>query len=68
MVMLWFSPSCLTLLQLHGLLPTRLLNLCDFLGNITGVVCHFFPPGDFSKPGIKPASLCLLHYKQILYC
>ena len=28
-------------LQPHGVLPARLLHLCDFLGKNTGVGCHF---------------------------
>ena len=51
MVMLLFSQSCLTPLQPHGLLPARLLNLCDFLGKITGVVCHFLLQGIFPTQG-----------------
>ena len=35
------TKSCLTLLQLHGLWPARLLCPWDFPGNETGVGCHF---------------------------
>ena len=35
------SRSCLTLLQPHGLEPTRLPCRRDFPGKNTGVGCHF---------------------------
>ena len=45
---------CLTLLQPHGLKPTRLLCPWNFPGKKTGLP---FPlPGDLSHPGIKPPS------------
>ena len=36
-----WSLSRVLLLKSHGLYPSRLLSPWDFLGNITGVVCHF---------------------------
>ena len=52
--------SCLTVLQPHGLQPTRLLCLWDFPGKSTGVSCHFFHQGIFSTQGLNPH---LLHWQ-----
>ena len=59
MVVAVVAKSCLTLLQPHGLKPTRLLCPGDFPGKNTGVGCHFllqrvFPVG--STTGIEPKS------------
>ena len=35
------TKSCLTLSQLHGLKPTRILGPWDFPGKTTEVDCHF---------------------------
>ena len=43
--------SCLTLLLLHGLQPTRLLCSWDFPGKNTGVDCHFI---SFSRGSSRP--------------
>ena len=55
---------CPTLLQLHGLLPARLLSPWDFPGKNTVVVCHFLLQGIFPTWG---SNLCLLHGRQFLY-
>ena len=39
-------------LQPHGVLPARLLHLCDFLGKNTGVGCHFL----LQKETVKKAN------------
>ena len=54
-----FSKSCLTLLQLHGLQPARLLCPWNFPGNNTGKGCHFLLQEIFSIQGLNPH---LLHY------
>ena len=49
-----------TLLQTHGLQPTRLFCPWDFPGKNSGVGCHFLPQG------IVPdqwSNLCLLHWQ-----
>ena len=43
--------SCPTLLQPHGLQPTRLLCPWDFPGKHTGVGCHFLLQGIFPTKG-----------------
>ena len=43
------TQSCPTILQPHGLQPTRLLCPWDFLGKHAGVGCHFLPRGS-SRP------------------
>ena len=48
-------------LQLHGLLPTRLLCPWYFPGKNTGVGCHFFLEGFISTQGSN-MPLCLLHW------
>ena len=56
---------CPTLLQPHGLQPTRLPCPWDFPGRNTGVGCHFLLQGIFPTQG---SILCLLHCRWILYC
>ena len=51
---------CLTLLQPHGLEPTRLLCPWDFSDKNTGVGCHFLLQGIFLAQG---SNLCLLHWQ-----
>ena len=51
---------CLTLLQAHGLKPTRLLHPWDFPGKNTGVGCHSLLLGLFSTQGSNPR---LLHWQ-----
>ena len=57
-------------LQPHGLQPTRLLCLWDFLllwdfpGKDTGVGCHFLLQGLFLTQGLNPG---LFHFRQIYY-
>ena len=53
------AQSCLTLLWLHGLQPTRLLCPWDFPGKNTGMGCHFLLQGVFLIQGLN---LCLLHF------
>ena len=58
------SQSFLTLLQPHGLWPTRLLCLGDSPGQNTGVGCHSLLQGIFLTQGLK---MGLPHCGQILY-
>ena len=58
------TKSCLTLFQLHGLQPTRLLCTRDFPGKNTRVSCHFLLRGIFPTQGSNPR---LLHWRQMLY-
>ena len=51
---------CLTLLQPHGLLPTRLLHPWDFPGKNTRVGYHFLLQGIFPTQG---SNLCLQHWQ-----
>ena len=46
--------SCPTLLQLHGLWPTRLLCPRDFPGKNTGMGSHFLLQGIFLTQGSNP--------------
>ena len=46
-------------LQPHGLKLARFPCPWNFPGKNTGMDCHFFPPGDLLKPGIKPMSPAL---------
>ena len=55
--------SCPTLLQTHGLYPTRCLCPGDFLGKNTGVGCHLLLQRIFLTQG---SNTTLLHCKQIL--
>ena len=55
---------CLTLLQPHGLEPTRPLYSWDFLGKNTRVGCYFLLKGIFQIQGLNP---CLLHWQQALH-
>ena len=50
---------CLTLLPPHGLKLARLFCPWGFLGNNTGLGCHFLLHGSLPNPGIKPASMAL---------
>ena len=50
----------LTLLQMHGLQPTRLFCSWDFPGKNTGVGCHFILQGIFPIQGLNPH---LLHWQ-----
>ena len=54
------AKSCLTLLQPHGLQPTRLLCPWDSPGKNTGVGCHFVFQGVFQTHGSNPS---LLHWE-----
>ena len=58
------SNSCSTLLQPHGLQPTRLLCQWDFSSKNTGVGCHFLLQGIFPTPDQTQVS-CI--GRQILY-
>ena len=58
------TKSCLTLTQLHGLHPTRLLCPWDFPGKNTGVGYHFLLQRVFLTQGWNPH---LLLGRQILY-
>ena len=51
-------------LRPHGLQPTRLLCPWGFLGNSTGVDCHFLVQGIFPTQG---SNLGLPHCRQTLY-
>ena len=54
------AKSCLTLLQPHGLQPTRLHCPWDSPGKNTGVGCHFLFQGIFQTHGSNPS---LLHWE-----
>jgi len=56
------TKSCLTLLWLHGPLPSRLLCPWDSPGKNTGVGCHFLFQGIFPTQGLMPH---LLHCRWI---
>ena len=56
----------LTLLQSHGLEPTRFLRPWDFPVRNIGVGCHFLLQGNLPNPGIKPAAPASIG-RQILY-
>ena len=45
------TKSCPTLLQPHGIQPTRLLCSWDFLGKNTGICCHILLQGIFQTQG-----------------
>ena len=55
--------SCLTLLQPHGLWPTRLHCQWDFSGKNTGVGCHALLQGIFPTQGSNLHLLHLLHWQ-----
>ena len=55
--------SCPTLLQPHGLQPTRLLCPGDSPGKSTGVGCHALLQDIFPTQGSNPRLLCLLHWQ-----
>ena len=59
----WVAQLCPTLLQPHGLWPTRLLCPWDSPGKNTGVGCHFLLQGMFPTQGSNPG---LLHCRQSL--
>ena len=59
----WFS-CYVQLFATHGLLPTRLLCPCDFLGKNTGVGYHFLLQGIFLTQESNPG---LLHCRWILF-
>ena len=61
------AQSCPTLLQPHGLQPTRLLCPWDSPGKSTGVGCHFLLQGVFLTKRLKLSTLRLLHCGGILY-
>ena len=48
------AQSCLTLIDPHGLQPTRLLRPWDFPGKSTGVGCHRLLLKPEVKEGSKP--------------
>jgi len=52
--------SCLSLLRLSGLLPTRLLCPWNFSGKNTALGCHFLVQGIFPIQGLH---LHLLHWQ-----
>ena len=54
------AKSCPTLLQPHGLSPTRLLCPWNFPGKNMGVGCYFLLQGIFPTQGSNP---CLLHWQ-----
>ena len=58
------AKSCLTLLRLHGLQPTKLLCPQGFPGKNTGVSCHMLLQGISLTQG---SNLCLHTGRQILY-
>ena len=58
------TESCLTLLQLRGLLPARLLCPLDFPGKNAGLDCHFLLQGIFLTQRSKPLSWIV---RQIIY-
>ena len=60
----WFSCSCPTLLQPHGLWPSRVLCPWDCPGQNTRVGFHFLLEGIFLAQGSNPS---LLHCRWILY-
>ena len=51
--------SCLTLLQPHGLQPTRFLYPWDFPGQNGRMACHFLLEGNLPYPRIESASSAL---------
>ena len=53
----------LTLLQPHGLQPTRLLCPWDFSGKNTGMGCHFLLQGIFPTQRLYPGLSHLLHWQ-----
>ena len=55
------AKSCLTLLQPHAPLSTRLLCPWEFPRKNTGVGCHFLLQGIFLTQGSNP---CLLHWQM----
>ena len=59
---------CLTLCDLHGLQPTRLLCSWDSSNKNTGVGYHALLHGIFLTQGSNLCLLQLLHCRQILYC
>ena len=58
------TESCLTLLQLRGLKPARLLCPLDFPGKNTGLDCHFLLQGLFLTQGSNPL---LLNWQADIY-
>ena len=52
--------SCQTLLQSHGLWPSRLFCPWDFPGNNTRMGCHFLLQGIFLTQGLN---LCFLYWQ-----
>ena len=48
----------------HGLYPTRLLCLWNFLGKNTRAYCHFLLQGIFPTQGWNPCLSCLLHLQE----
>ena len=61
------TESRLTLLQPHGLLPTRLLCPWDFPGKTTGVGCHSLLQAIFPTQGSRQSAGRLLCCRWILY-
>ena len=57
------TKSCPTLLQPHGLSPTRILCPWDFPGKNTGVGCRFLLQRSFLTQGLNS---CLLHCRHSL--
>ena len=57
------AQSCPTLLQPHGLQPTRLFRPWDFPGKNTGVGCHFLLQGIFPTQRLNLHFFCLLHWQ-----
>ena len=63
--------SCFRHVQLfvpQWIIATRLLCPWDSPGKNTGVGCSVLLQGLFLTQGLNPHLLCLLHWRQILYC
>ena len=56
LMLLFIVESCQTLLQPHGLQPTRLPCPWDFPDKNPGVGCHFLLQDILPNPGIEPVS------------
>ena len=53
-----FAILCPTLLQPHGLWPSRLLCPWNFPDKNTGMGCHFLLLGIFPTQGLNPSLMC----------
>ena len=54
-------------LQLHGLLPARVLSVQGIFQARIRVGCHFLLQRIILTQGLNPCLLCLLHCRRILY-